>query len=52
MISVYGNIFSQLNVNMEHGRFAVKGLIMPCVFTFCVEVELVRLIVNVVSLTS
>lgn len=34
---------------MKHGRFVVKELIMLCIFTFCVEVELVRLIVNIVG---
>lgn len=38
---------------MEHGRFLIKGLIMPCMFTFCVEVELAKLMFNIeVSLVS
>ena len=49
VVSFCGNIFSQLKVNVKPGRFVVKGLIVLCVFTFCVEVELVRLIFNIVG---
>lgn len=41
--------FLSLKFNMKHGRFVVKVLIILCMFTFCVEVELVRLIVNIVG---
>lgn len=41
--------FLSLKLNMKHGRFVVKVLIILCMFTFCVEVELVRLIVNIVG---
>lgn len=41
--------FLSLKFNMKHGRLVVKGLIMLCMFTFCVEVELVRLVVNIVG---
>lgn len=50
VVSLCRSTFCQLKVNMEHDGFVVKGLIMPCMFIFCVEVELVRLIFKVLWL--
>lgn len=36
-------------INMEHGRFAEKGFIIPYMFTFYVKIGLVRLIFNIVG---
>lgn len=47
MVSVCGSRFSHLKVNMECGEVAVKGLIMPHLSAFCVEVDLVRLVFNI-----